>query len=306
MTEVHPNLYISAIPEHKPCPRYRAIVSVLTPPLSSYPSLQRLPANTAHLYISLCDSEYAVLLPYLTDCVRFIEDHISSPVLVHCFHGVSRSVAVCIAYMSVASLSLSDNTHRHAPASVVSDALAAVRERYARAYPLPNFVDQVVAFVSCMSTNVLNASFPPSSEMTVIPSEVVNTVLRLCSVVRSDALVDLCIDTPGKNVSRSNAVCCVKCAVPLLPLNAILNPHRGFRDEILVYPIKWMGNAMTNSSQNRIRCWSCNGRVGYFTRGDIHRGIPSRFALAASAVDVPLNQIANYIRIRNPSSRTTH
>lgn len=62
--------------------------------------VNKLPEGVAHLSVSLADHPAEQLLPKLQECFDFIDRYREQgSVLVHCASGVSRSVAVCVAYI---------------------------------------------------------------------------------------------------------------------------------------------------------------------------------------------------------------
>ncbi|RYH02458.1 dual specificity protein phosphatase family protein, partial [archaeon] len=61
----------------------------------------KFPDHFAYLRLALDDKADAPLLSIIFEACRFIEDARPAGVLVHCYQGISRSVAVCIAYMIV-------------------------------------------------------------------------------------------------------------------------------------------------------------------------------------------------------------
>jgi protein-tyrosine phosphatase len=65
----------------------------------------KIPANTEHKVINIADHPSQNILPFLQECVQFLdpvllaEGDSSDGVLVHCASGVSRSVTVCCAWL---------------------------------------------------------------------------------------------------------------------------------------------------------------------------------------------------------------
>lgn len=191
MIKVASHILLSGLPSTRPPDHIRAIVSLLTPPLSSYPTLSDLPPGTQHLHIPLSDTDDALLLPTLLQTLSFIDSHVrrGNTTLIHCMHGVSRSVATYLAYCIALGEherrrvddrddrgdhndhdendghhvdAVNENAHTHADThsqanTLVRRALQHLRVRYASANPSANFMDQLVAFASmCVMENACN------------------------------------------------------------------------------------------------------------------------------------------------------
>lgn len=119
-----------------------AVLSLLSGPASSYVELEKAlsvtPVPQSHLHIDIDDSPDASLLSMLQSALRFAVQECDPPrknVLIHCFAGQSRSVAVVLALV-LAKFSF----------STVEAALDFIRASYPRANPSVNFRRQLTSF----------------------------------------------------------------------------------------------------------------------------------------------------------------
>lgn len=100
--QLHHRLYVSALPRSPDqLSVFDAVLSVLSPPRASYDSVFHSYGG-AHLFIECDDIPTSLLLLHFDSCVAFLRahhGHHGKTVLVHCMHGVSRSVCVALAYL---------------------------------------------------------------------------------------------------------------------------------------------------------------------------------------------------------------
>lgn len=174
MTEVHKNVFVSGLPafactDIDACgrwySRFDAVVSILTPPLSSYKPLydvvrlhsindwsaSRPRRLIQHKFVGVSDTPDAQFLPLLMPTVDFIRAATRSGkrVLVHCLHGSSRSVCVALCYVALSDVDVDRSLTTESSSKLSVDAaLAHIHSRYKQASPSPFLVDQVRACVS--------------------------------------------------------------------------------------------------------------------------------------------------------------
>lgn len=288
MASVRPRLFLSALPPFPPqCPT----LSLLTPPLSAYPSLQNF--SKPHLHIPISDTADANLLAILPAALRFISEHRSQGVLVHCMHGVSRSVSAILAYV------LCTDPHPAvcaSPQQQVASALEALRVTYPAANPSDTFLRQLAAFAQRAPTTPLAYVFPPSPNLPIPSLEAQEILASITSTSVRDSLHEkLFLPDPNHLTSVAR---CRKCRADLLPQNARLNPKpsqvRSASNVIPVLPVAWMRpfvllsvlkgtGSITATQTGRLRCPRCTAKVGRFNMAPI-----SCFELVSSAVDVDL------------------
>lgn len=257
-------------------PPISAILSLLTPPLSSYASLQSLPPNIHHLFIPLDDSATASLLSTLHQSLPFIARHAACGVLVHCFHGTSRSVATVLAYLLWSEAAGSD----------VSQALEYVRRKYTPASPSSSFLRQLAAFASCgvhapdvfkFGDGTLASGRQLADEILRCAQSDWRQLPRYNYAEIADYFAE--IDT-------AHAARCRRCGQPLLARGHVIDSHRGV---VSVLPIRWM-HSQTQRSLGKLRCPRCSANVGHYhwsTTSAPPSSLP-RFQVTVSALDWPL------------------
>lgn len=279
-----------------------AVLSLLSPPLSSYPSLA-LPPRTAHLHIPLHDTPTASLLSTLHLSLPFIHTHAASgAVLVHCFEGVSRSAATAIAYVLWVDPVPSEPLRT--AADRVSAALGNLLEAYPSASPSPTFLRSLVAFSAADCHTPAQYCFPPRDATHTLAREEIVELLHCMRDARrtpwdiakgaardsnTAAARDLLLAVCNKN----DAARCRKCRAPLVQAGAVLS--RATEGSIRVAPLAWMALSLGagDAPSGRLRC-VCGARVGHFAwRGA--DGLPS-FGVGVSALDLPLGARERFTR----------
>lgn len=269
MTEVYKNVFVSGLPafactDVDACvgwySRFDAVVSILTPPLSSYKPLYNVVRFHSindgsrrlvqHKFVGVSDTPDAQFLPLLMPAVDFI--HVATRsgqrVMVHCLHGSSRSVCVALCYIALRGVRVDRGmTTQSSSKFNVDTALAHIHSRYKRASPSPFLVDQVRACVSyyqhCEQKQMhgINMDMGNTGSSSLYDDVVFGRVFRtLCfhalqamrvktqqedgdvadTNVGIENLLPFCVGVCPKITSRQH-VRCMKCRTPLMPSEAI-------------------------------------------------------------------------------------
>jgi len=135
MTEVIPNLYICGVSALKPSTIIALNFDLVVNCTKEVPNMN-LPPDVDRLKLWLDDTEETDLMPHLhtaVDYIRMIME-VDGRVLVHCVAGVSRSAAVCLAYLV---------KYEHMTLRQAYDHMAALR---ARVRPNLGFWRQLIEF----------------------------------------------------------------------------------------------------------------------------------------------------------------
>ena len=243
MISITSNVFISSIDSVTlPVSNIAAVVSLLTPPLSSYPHFSTTPLPH-HLFVPLSDTPADCLLSTLKQTLPFIHKHHENGVLVHCFHGISRSVATVLAYLIWLHPSTSLHVH-----------LQHIRHRYPAANPSTPFLRQLHAFQASTRGAPHIYSFPPEQRM-FHPLEA-NHLLILIAHFTMPACTTLFLHNPN---NRNTCATCRICRAPLL---SDLSMQTRSKYSIRVLPLKWMISSCAYPS-GKLRC-SCGAKVGRF------------------------------------------
>lgn len=308
MIQVATNLYVSALPTSPPPAHIRAIVSLLTPPLKSYPTLQNLPATTAHLPIPISDTPDALLLPSFSQTLPFIQSNLqrNHPTLIHCLHGMSRSIATCIAYLLFASTPLPQTPD---PAFYVYDLINTLCRKFSLSEPSQNFVQQLIAFADMLANSGLPTitvlQFPPFPHEESLPAKYSEEVLRLACRVRPETFHKICMrrgrSSSGLMTDDVNCVRCAGCNDVLLPANAVV---RFGNAGMFVLPVDWMTGFVHPARKGRLKCPTCDARIGFFDLADAYRqeGV-AKFILKTRAVHTRRPTVVVEQMIRRPGER---
>lgn len=272
--EVYSNVYVSGLGCTKTTAglsKYEAVLSILTGAQSGYESLQGI--RQAHLFISMSDSADAILLVHLQACMDFIGEHVrrGGNVLIHCMHGMSRSVCVAAAYMVYSSDGMISTTQAFDTVDANGDASHFLKEQ------VDAFFDQ---------------------------SKVGAVIRRLCAFHASvdvDLLKLQCatsIQRIEQSPHTAGMVTCATCTRALIPKHVVSS------DGLLhcEIPQVWMIEQCFAAGRNkgRLRCPGCSRRVGVFDLGDGHRGVRAMFRLSAGVVRIPLSKQCINALIRQP------
>lgn len=282
LVNVHGNIFLSPLPTSAPPPHIRAVVSLLTAPLSSYHDfLTSLPRNTAHHYIPLDDTPDAFLLPHIPSLLTFLSRYAHIPTLIHCLHGTSRSVAAYLAYRL--------HTQPHIP---LTTHLSTLRQRYPSAVPSPTFLNQLHVLQLVLQQRTPHTSVWPIhvTSSSPISSSLSSSLLRILSVVRA-------CDREALLPTLSSDVPIIRCRVCRGGLDVQTSglSASGRNDVIIVLPAVWMlpTDDESHMQMKRLRCPHCNCRIG--TR--VFNDDTVEFALTRSAVDEPItDRIAKVVR----------
>lgn len=285
---------IDALAELASKPDVTVVLSLLTPPHSSYPSLQKLPEKYNHLAIELSDTPTASLLAILPAALSFLQNQLSSNngVLVHCLHGRSRSSATALAYLLYTSQQRSES-----PEACVEEAVHQLRQSYSNAAPSDSFTRQLVAFAERLPISPRGYVFPgePAWRVSAGPlerAEVYHCLLHAWpNACAPDALIwdSLLLPNPSQEDSLAR---CRRCRVPLLSRASLglNNISRNPSSRVIeVMPLQWIGACVTLQSagkradSGRLRCPGCQSKVGTFNRVGAG-GFPT-FVITVSAVD---------------------
>lgn len=109
------------------------------------------PDKFVYKILTVLDSQSELLLDHFADSIYWIEcalrENVNHKILVHCFAGRSRSVAIVLAYLMY---------KLHIPLSV---ALLHVRQFRASANPNSGFINQLKAFEYCLMSSKRSFSF---------------------------------------------------------------------------------------------------------------------------------------------------
>lgn len=286
-TPVPPTIDASAFPAS--APHHSAVVSILSPPLTSY-TFPPLPQK--HLYIPLNDTTTASLLFTLPESISFIHKHHSDSILVHCLNGRSRSAATVVAYLlyvTSAPSAPSPPYHR------LQTALQTLRARFPCADPSPSFLRQLAAFVE-RNVHPPHQYHFPSDDVTYRakagPLETTEISLALSvawptiSPRSPDALPWHSLLLP--NPQREHiGMRCRKCRAPLVHRDGRIKGGGTESGSVVhVWATRWMG-ACISAEEGRLKCWTCRRKVGGYRReGAESRG--SEFWITDSAVDFVL------------------
>ena len=98
------------------------------------------------LQIPVADvSETDLLSTWFDTAFNFIEESLNNggKILIHCYHGVSRSATILAAYVLKARLQGNQNTHINNGACTVEDVLSFIKSRRAIACPNEGFMAQL-------------------------------------------------------------------------------------------------------------------------------------------------------------------
>lgn len=260
MIEIRPNLFLSAIDDLPlKSTNIKAVLSLLTPPLSDYAQLNPLPQP--HLHIPISDIPSACILKVLPQSLQFIHKNRRDGVLVHCYHGVSRSVATVLAYLIWTEPSISLEAH-----------MKALRSLYPSANPSNSFVRQIAAFSESAIYAPDQYTFPPQCrKMQQLESyEYLVYVKQLPLDARTAAL----LPHPCTNSACAK---CRRCRKPLLSTAGVLGHVDS--QSILILPYIWTLSSYT-LRRGKMRC-PCGAKLGRFDWDDD----PPRFEVHAAAVD---------------------
>lgn len=307
MIELTTNLFVSGLPTRPPPASIQAIVSLLSPPLQSYPILAAFPSTTDNLQIEISDMPGSLLLPTFSKTLPFIHSNLrrNRPTLVHCFHGTSRSIATCLAYL----LFISDPLPKHAhPAFHFHRLMQALRDKHALAEPSRNFVQQLIAFTDMLHNSGVPRTtmlqFPPAATNEALPPEFRDEVLRLACRVPAESFPRLCIKLSNAP-AVSDAIATVRCAAceqPLLPASAIV---RSSDAGVHALPVDWMAAFVHPARKDRLKCPKCNVSVGSFRLRDAYRYTElAEFLLNSRAVHTRRVSVNIDKLIRRPSTRS--
>lgn len=269
MTAIGDNLFLSGLPSSAPT---RPTLSVLVPPMEHYSTLWPLPEH--HLLIPLADAPDASLLLQLPAALRFIHRHRHQPdgVLIHCVHGMSRSVSVALAYRLLTRQPCDgDDT---LPELLVHVELARLKELYPLAEPSEYFVRQLYAVAQRSPQQPALYSFPPAAGDHVLPLEA-DELLRVVST-HGTVFTETLLLADGDGVRC--AARCRRCRASLLPSGACLQTP-AVRGCVKTLPVMWMRRCVVGRS-GRLRC-VCGARVGSF---DLSAEL-AQFWLQDSALD---------------------
>ena len=259
MIEIRPKLFLSSL-SALPLPRHQslAVLSLLTPPLSGYPQLEPLPEN--HLHIPVSDIPSACLLHVLPQCLQFINNQRTQGVLVHCYHGVSRSVAVVVAFLFWTEPQKS--LHQH---------LEELKSIYPTANPSDAFLRQLRAFEASQVHFPMPYSFPPISKaITKFEIDEFAWFLKnLPPYERPEFFL------PDPTIERASAKC-KRCRKLLLCQRGSIYDNRTF----LVLPYERATSSLV-TTVGKLRC-VCRAKVGRFD----WTVDPPRFEVSMSSVDL--------------------
>lgn len=272
---------VTLLPSH---PSITATLSLLTPPHSSYPPLQVLPPTHTHLFIPISDTSSASLLSILPRALTFIRAHTtSSALLVHCFHGHSRSVATILAHL----LTLSPSTAP--PTARVAATLQALTLRYPPAAPSPYFLRQLAAFAEALPIAVY--SFPPDHACRTVIGPLERIEILHClrhawppaQPLDSPPWHTLLLPDPDHTDVSAR---CRKCRASLFARACFAADVASLAAKrvVQILPTRWVGKSVLESGghSGRMRCVLCYAKVGTWNKP--LEGVP-RFEVTVSAVD---------------------
>ncbi|EDO34381.1 predicted protein, partial [Nematostella vectensis] len=242
-----------------------AINRVLTIDSQSLPDLQD-DRQKKSLFVYCLDEPNADLLSHLDECIRFIEDGIKheEPVLVHCLAGVSRSIAVILAYiMKSDQVSLDDAVNKMS--EIYSSEIS----------PNQGFLDQLKIYeeMGC-KVNTSSALFK-QYRLQLLASQIQGTIFTSC------ALFILEFKSPMER--SQNIYKCKKCRVTLfnsgstvehetgsMPFNwqkkdqTHLNTSMPLCTSLFIEPVEWMLSGLQGTVAGKICCPKCSARLGSF------------------------------------------
>ncbi|PXF44658.1 Dual specificity protein phosphatase 12 [Gracilariopsis chorda] len=249
MTAIGDNLFLSALPLSSPT---RPTLSVLQPPLENYEEL--VPPPEHHLFIPLSDTPDASLLLQLPAALRFIyrHRHQQDGVLIHCFHGTSRSVSIALAYR----LLTRERDEDTLPELLVHMELARLQAVYPSASPSPYFVRQLYAVAQRSPQEPALYSFPPENG-DILPLE----AAELLRIVSTHGTVFTQILLRHEREDIPCAARCARCRMPLLPSGACLQTPVT-NGCVQTLPVMWMRRCIVDTT-GRLRC-VCGARVGRY------------------------------------------
>uniref|UniRef100_A0A8D9A3F3 Dual specificity protein phosphatase 12 n=1 Tax=Cacopsylla melanoneura TaxID=428564 RepID=A0A8D9A3F3_9HEMI len=278
---IEPNLYLGDLNDAVALKSSNELDMKFVFSVGYFPTLDKVSKLTYH-HIEVADLPSEDLLSYFDSAYDFISDNLSkgAPILVHCYHGMSRSATIVIAYLM---------KHHKLDVTTAFDRVKSCRDVIC---PNDGFMHQLELYgrMHC----ALDLNFPPYKlyrlkKLSQIVKDVRLVPSSQCELIKTDP--GLASNRPNPNVYK-----CKKCRRVLFTVNNTLGHNRGEKftwktvtdtphsgaagtgvagvgadretqpcaDKIFIEPLAWMKDVKICPS-GKLTCPRCNFKLGSYS-----------------------------------------
>eukprot|EP00095_Tigriopus_kingsejongensis_P010223 snap_masked-scaffold78_size404448-processed-gene-3.19 protein:Tk10223 transcript:snap_masked-scaffold78_size404448-processed-gene-3.19-mRNA-1 annotation:"dual specificity protein phosphatase 12" len=259
--------------------------------------------HLAILHIPIPDLPEADLLSHLDQTTRFIREGVEyGSVLVHCYHGMSRSAAIVVAFLM---------RTKHWK---LEQALQHIRLSRACVFPNEGFLRQLGLYhrMRCRLCPThkgykfykLQCVYHQVRQTKILPHQILSHPQRLASTPANGAGVEV----SGSSRTYLTQFKCKKCRQTLVDQANVFPHQRGesldwdqigrleetelreCRQGIFLEPLMWMGKVFSSALSEKLHCNKCNNKLGsYSWVGEVHcacgAGMKPGFVINLNRVD---------------------